>query len=167
MPALRPTRLPSPRTLRLAFALAVLGLAGAIAGGVIASHSGSSRETPVEWRDLSHGIGTLTGFGAPTRHVFRRQANYEGYIAEHLGTVIPVAYPDEMVVLFAAGPRSTPAYRLTVEGVVRKRGAIRVRIRELTPGVADRTPSRLTFPYIAISIPWTRTPVSIEWLGRQ
>lgn len=164
---LPPTRLPSPRALRLGFALAVLGLAGAVAGGVIAAHAGSSRETAVEWRDLSHGIGTLTGFGAPTRHVFRHESNYVRYVSEHLGTAVPVAYPDEMVVLFAAGPRSTPAYRLTVAGVVRKRGAIHVRVRELAPGVADRTPSRLTFPYVAISIPWTRTPVTIEWLGRQ
>ena len=71
-----------------------------------------------------------------------------------------------MVVLFAVGPRSTPAYRLTVAGVVEHRDSIVVRLRELTPGPTDTTPSRLTFPYRAISIPWSAKPVTIDWVGR-
>lgn len=118
------------------------------------------------YRDLTPAIGRLSEFGRPTPHVFRKERNYIRYVSERLGTAVPAGYPDNMVVLFAVGPRSTPAYRLTVAGVVRDEKGVRVQLRELAPGPGDRTPSRLVFPYRAISIPWTAGPVSIEWLGR-
>ena len=50
--------------------------------------------------------------------------------------------------------------------VVEQRSSVVVRLREVTPGVDDRAPSRLSFPYRAISIPWTAKPVTIDWVGR-
>lgn len=156
---------PTARTLRLAFAALVLALTGAVAGSVIENRSGGSTK-PVAYRDLTHAIGRLTEFGRPTSHVFRREQNYIRYVSERLGTAIPAGYPERMVVLFAVGPRSTPAYRVAVAGVVEKKSAIVVRLRETAPALDDRTPSRLAFPYRAISIPWSRKPVTIDWLGR-
>ena len=151
--------------MRIAAAVAVLGLCGAIAGSVVANRtSGASR--PVAYRDLTDAIGELREFGRPTPHVFRKERNYVRYISERLGTAVPAGYPEHMVVFFAVGPRSTPAYRLTVAGVVEQRSSVVVRLREVTPGVDDRTPSRLSFPYRAISIPWTAKPVTIDWVGR-
>lgn len=151
--------------LRLAVAVVVLGLTGAITGSVVANHTGDSTH-PVAYRDLTRAIGRLTAFGRPTPHVFRHEHNYTNYISERLGTAVPAGYPERMVVFFAVGPRSTPAYRLTVAGVVEHRDSIVVRLRELTPGLTDTTPSRLTFPYRAISIPWSAKPVTIDWVGR-
>ena len=155
-----------PAHLRIAFTLAVVSLAGAIAGSVVAAHTGNGPQRQVAFRDLAPAIGPLDAFGRPTQHTFRHERNYVRYINERNGTVIPVPYPEQMVVLFAVGPRSTPAYRVRVQEVVEDRRGIRVRIRETTPGPQDATPSRLTFPYIAISIPFSRKPVTIDWLGR-
>lgn len=151
--------------LRLAVAVIVLGLTGASAGSVLANRTGDSTDL-VAYRDLTHAIGPLTEFGRPTPHVFRHERHYVNYISERLGTAAPAGYPERMVVFFAVGPRSTPAYRLTVAGVVEHRDTIVVRLRELTPGPTDTTPSRLTFPYRAISIPWSAKPVTIDWVGR-
>ena len=71
-----------------------------------------------------------------------------------------------MVVLVAAGPRSTPAYRIDVVRVTEERNAVVVSLRERTPPATDPTPSGLVFPYRAISIPWSAKPVTIDWLGR-
>jgi hypothetical protein len=156
---------PAVRTLRLAFAALVLALTGTVAGSVIENRSGGSTK-PVAYRDLTHAIGRLTVFGRPTGHVFRHEKNYVRYISERLGTAVPAGYPDHMVVFFAVGPRSTPAYRVAVASVVEKKSAIVVRLHETAPGPDDRTPSRLVSPYRAISIPWSRKPVTIDWQGR-
>ena len=155
-----------PAHLRIAFAVLVLGLSGAIAGSVVAAHTGNGPQRQVAFRDLAPAIGRLSEFGRPTQHTFRHERNYIRYVSERLGTAVPVPYPEQMVVLFAVGPRSTPAYRVRVQEVVQDARGIRVRIRETAPGPGDTTPSRLTFPYIAISIPFSRKPVTIDWLGR-
>lgn len=154
------------RTLaRAAVTALALAVAGTVAGSVLADRDGGA-ERPVAYRDLTGAIGPLAPFGRPTSHVFRRERNYIRYISERLGTPVPGGHPERMVVLFAVGPRSTPAYRLTVAGVVERGDGIVVRLREITPGPGDGTRSRLVFPYRAISIPFTRKPVTIDWLGR-
>lgn len=167
-----PTRLHLPavgpgrrRAARLAFAVAVLGLTGAISGSVVANRTGDSAHA-LGWRDLTRAIGPLGEFGRPTTHVFRRERYYVRYVSERMGTALPAGFPQRMVVLVAAGPRSTPTYRLDVVRVVERRSAVVVSLRERTPGPADPTPSRLVFPYRAISIPWSAKPVTIDWLGR-
>ena len=165
-------RLPLPaggprrrRIVRLAVAVTVLGLTGATAGSVVANRTGGSSR-PLDWRDLTRAIGPLGEFGRPTTHVFRRERYYVGYVSERLGTALPAGFPQRMVVLVAVGPRSTPAYRLDVVRVAEKQDAVVVTVRERTPPPADTTPSRLVFPFRAISIPWSAKPVTIDWLGR-
>ena len=153
------------RAAQLAFAAVVLGLTGAIAGSVVANRTGDSSR-PLGWRDLTRAIGPLGGFGRPTTHVFRKERYYVGYVSERLGTARPAGFPQRMVVLVAAGPRSTPAYRLEVVRVAERRNNVVVTLRERTPLAADPTPSRLVFPYRVISIPWSAKPVTIDWLGR-
>jgi hypothetical protein len=162
LPAAGPGR---RRAARLVCAGVVLGLAGAVAGSVVANRTDGSTRS-LAWRDLTHAVGPLGEFGRPTTHVFRRERYYVRYVSERLGTAIPAGFPQRMVVLVAAGPRSTPAYRLEVVRVAERENAVVVSLREHTPGVADSTPSRLTFPYRAISIPWSAKPVTIDWLGR-
>ena len=162
LPAGEPVR---RRLAHLAFAAVVLGLTAAAAGSVVASRTGDSSR-PGGWRDLTRGIGPLGEFGRPTTHVFRRERYYIASVRERLGAAPPAGFPDRMVVLVAAGPRSTPAYRLDVVRVAERRSAIVVSLRERTPSATDTTPSRLTFPYRAISIPWSAKPVTIDWLER-
>lgn len=150
--------------LRLAVTALVVAAVAAVAADVIAGHVGGRQELDV--RDLTAAIGPLGEFGRPTTHVFRQERFYDGYVRERGGTVAPVAFPERMVVLFAVGPRSTPAYRLDVIGAAVKGGRVVVSVRETTPGVGDATPPRLTFPYRAISIPWSSKTVIIDWVGR-
>ena len=162
---LTPLRLPAARVVRSAVVIVLACLAGSVVGEIVHNHVGNDAR-PLPFRDLTRSIGRLTVFGAPTPHVFRYEKRYVRYISERLGTAIPAGFPDHMVVFFAVGPRSTPAYRLRVERVLEKRDAIEVQIRETAPGVGDTTPPALTFPYRAISIPWSAKPVTIDWLGR-
>ena len=154
------------RAARLAFAVSMLGLTGAIASSVVANNTGDSSR-PLGWRDLTLAIGPLGEFARPTTRVFRKERYYVRYLRERLGTAVPAGLPQRMVVLVAAGPRSTPAYRLEVVRVAERKNAVVVSLRERTPRVADPTPSRLAFPYRAISIPWSAKPVTIDWLGRR
>lgn len=158
-------RLPGARAVRSALIVVVACVAGAVVGEIVHNHVGNTPR-PLPFRDLTRSIGRLSEFGAPTPHVFRYEKWYARYISERLGTAIPAGFPDHMVVFFAVGPRSTPAYRLRVERVLEKRDAIVVQLREQTPGLNDTTPPALTFPYRAISIPWSAKPVTIDWLGR-
>ena len=151
--------------MRLAFAVVVVGLTGAIAGSVVANRTGNSSRA-LDWRDLTPEIGSLGAFGQPTTHVFRRERYYVRYVSERLGAALPAGFPQRMVVLVAAGPRSTPAYRIDVVRVTEERNAVVVSLRERTPPATDPTPSGLVFPYRAISIPWSAKPVTIDWLGR-
>ena len=153
------------RAARLAFVVVVLGLTGAIAFSVVGNRTGGSAR-PVAWRDLTRAIGPLGEFGRPTTHVFRKERYYVNYVSEQQGTAVPAGFPQRMVVLVAAGPRSTPAYRLEIVRVAERENAVVVSLRERTPRLADPTPSRLTFPYRAISIPWSAKPVTIDWVGR-
>lgn len=154
-----------PPLARLAVAAVVAIVVGLIAGYVVANRTGGSpRARP--WRNLSPGIGSLGVFNRPLGHVFRQRRYYVGYVRTHGGRVVPAGFPQHMVVFFAAGPRSTPAYRLGVTKVTEQHNAMVVSIVERTPGVGDRTPPRLSFPFLAISIPWSRKPVIIDWVGR-
>ena len=150
---------------RVAAVLAVLAATGAVAGSIANSHIGGEARAR-GWRDLTAAIGPLGQFGRPTGHVFRRERFYAGYVRARGGSAVPAGFPQRMVVLFAAGPRSTPAYRLDVVRVTERRYAVVVALREHTPSVGDPAPSRLSFPYRAISIPWSAKPVTIDWLGR-
>lgn len=150
--------------LRLAVTALVVAAVAAVAADVIAGHVGGSEQ--LEVRDLTGAIGPLGEFGRPTTHVFRQERYYSGYVRERGGTVAPVSFPERMVVLFAVGPRSTPAYRLEVVGAAVRGGRVVVSVRETTPSAADMTPPGLTFPYRAISIPWSSKTVIIDWMGR-
>ena len=153
------------RVRRAAVGVAVLAATGAVAGSIANSRGGGEAHSR-DWRDLTAAIGPLEQFGRPAGHVFRRERYYAGYLRERGGAVVPAGFPQRMVVLFAAGPRSTPSYRLDVVGVTERRHAVVVALRERTPGLDDPATSRLTFPYRAISIPWSAKPVTIDWLGR-
>ena len=150
---------------RVAVVVAVVAATGAVAGSIADSRSGGTAHAR-DWRDLTAAIGPLEQYGRPTGHVFRQERDYAAYVRAHGGTVAPAGFPQRMVVLFAAGPRSTPAYRLGIVGVTERRHAVVVALRERTPAADDPAPSRLTFPYRAISIPWSAKPVTIDWLGR-
>lgn len=150
---------------RVAVVAAVVVATGSIAGSIADSRGGGAAHAR-DWRDLTAAIGPLGGYGRPTGHVFRQERDYAAYLRAHGGTVAPAGFPQRMVVLFAAGPRSTPAYRLGVVDVTERRRAVVVALRERTPAADDPAPSRLTFPYRAISIPWSAKPVIIDWLGR-
>jgi len=150
--------------LRLAVTALVVAAVATVAADVVAGHVGGSSR--LEVRDLTAGIGPLGEFGRPTTHVFRQERYYAGYGRERGGTRVPVVFPERMVVLFAVGPRSTPAYRLEVVRAAERGGRIVVSVRETAPAVADATPPRLTFPYRAISIPWSSKTVIIDWVGR-
>jgi hypothetical protein len=143
----------------------VLAAVAAVAADVVAGHVGGSGR-PLDVRDLTATIGPLGEFGRPTTHVFRQERFYDGYVRERGGAVAAVEFPERMVVLFAVGPRSTTAYRLDVVGAAVKGGRVVVSVRETTPAVGDATPPRLTFPYRAISIPWSSKTVIIDWVGR-
>jgi len=76
-----------------------------------------------------------------------------------------VDFSSRQVLFVATGPRSSTGYAVDVLRVSKRDGEITVRIRERTPGLAERVEPRVTYPYRLLSLPAGRD-VFVDWLGR-
>jgi hypothetical protein len=77
-----------------------------------------------------------------------------------------VDWSREQVVVISLGPRSSTGYSLRIVRVVERRRGVDVIVRERTPSLGDPVEARVTYPYRAVAIRSTKTPVYVKLQGR-
>lgn len=155
------------RTLPLTLALVTAALAFVpfwIAYEHFVRHGGAH---PYPWRDATAQVGRLEP-GRQTGLLFDSTAALRHYLsrAEPGQPVARIRLHGSRALLIASGARSSTGYSVEVARVIAERGRIVVRVRERTPGLAERVAPRVTFPFRLITLPAGDKPVFLDWEGR-
>ena len=153
---------------RAAAALAIVLLAGGawIAYTELWSHGGGQ---PVAWHELPGALGTAE-LPKPVFLRFRKRRYLESYLAKTLPGPVPklppIDFTRDEALLAGGGARSSTGYSVRIESVSDERSRIVVRVREMTPSLADHVTARVTYPYLLATIPQSPKHVRFVWLGR-
>jgi hypothetical protein len=123
----------------------------------------------VAWRDLNPQLGRVE-FTRKVTAVYRSPAPLEGLLEATMPGRAPrpprVDWSREQVVVISLGPRSSTGYSLRIVRVVERRRGIDVIVREHAPSLGDPVEARVTYPYRAVAIRSTKTPVYVKLQGR-
>jgi hypothetical protein len=147
-------------------AAVVLAAAGA---WLLYANVWTGKAEQVAWRDLTPGLGPVeftrrvTGtYRSPERLRTLLEATMPGRAPE----VPRLDWSREQALVIALGPRSSTGYSLRIVRVVERRRAVEVIVRERTPSLGDPVEARVTYPYRAVAIRSTKTPVYVKLQGR-
>jgi hypothetical protein len=77
-----------------------------------------------------------------------------------------IDWSNEQVVVISLGPRSSTGYSLRIVRVVERRRGVDVVVKEQTPSLGDPVRAHVTYPYRAVAIRSTKTPVYVKLQGR-
>ena len=130
---------------------------------------GRGSEHEVAWRDLTPKLGRV-GFTRKVTAVYRSTPPLERLLEATMPGRTPklprVDWSREQVVVISLGPRSSTGYSLRIVRVVEHRRSVDVVVRERTPSLGDPVEARVTYPYRAVAIRSTKTPVYVKLQGR-
>jgi hypothetical protein len=130
---------------------------------------GRGSEHEVAWRDLTPQLGRVE-FTRKVTAVYRSRPPLERLLRATMPGRAPkpprVDWPREQVVVISLGPRSSTGYSLRIVRVVERRRGVDVILRERTPTLGDPVKARVTYPYRAVAIRSTKTPVYVKLRGR-
>jgi PrcB C-terminal len=130
---------------------------------------GRGGERDVAWRDLTPQLGRVE-FTRKVTVVYGSPAALERLLDATMPGRAPrpprVDWSREQVVVISLGPRSSTGYSLRVARVVEHRRGVDVIVRERTPSLGDPVEARVTYPYRAVAIRSTKTPVYVKLQGR-
>jgi PrcB C-terminal len=130
---------------------------------------GRGGEHDVAWRDLTPQLGRVE-FTRKVTAVYRSPAPLERLLEATMPGRAPgpprVDWSREQVVVISLGPRSSTGYSLRIVRVVERRRGVDVIVRERTPSLGDPVEPRVTYPYRAVAIRSTKTPVYVKLQGR-
>jgi hypothetical protein len=133
---------------------------------VLASRTGSDEESArVSWQDLSAQVGPIV-LTASQRRLFREPEQFARFLNRVEAQKKPrVDFEHRQLLLVSPGPRSSSGYAVEILRVDERGGKITVRVREQTPGLADRVDPHVTYPYALLSLP-AGEEVYVDWVGR-
>jgi len=121
-------------------------------------------DRPVAWLDLTPALGERRFARAATR-VIESRAELREVVP---GTrEPPVDFARRRAVLVTVGPRSSPAYRLSVVSVREERRQIVVVVREQTPELGGPAPPRVISPALLLTLPPSAKRVAVVLEGRE
>lgn len=102
--------------------------------------------------------------------VYHSQAPLDRLLAATMPGRAPKAprvdWSREQVVVVSLGPRSSNGYSLRIVRVMERRRGVDVVVKEETPLLGDPVRARVTYPYRAVAIRSTKTPVYVKLQGR-
>ena len=134
-------------------------LAAAVLLVLLVPH-GKSR--PVAWRDVSDQVAPVQTSDL-TQRLFRTPEQFHELFGSQVQP--PVDFASRQLLLVAPGPRSSTGYSVRILSVTERGVKITVKVRELTPTLADHVEARVTYPYKLLSLPAGKG-VLVDWAGR-
>lgn len=148
--------------------LAVSLLAGCGGGE---EKSGTSSSVAISYKDVTSEYPDLR-YEKTADFVFRSKAKLDklvkarGSVVRGKAKLPNIDFNKRMLVVVAAGVRSSAGYRLKPVSVRADGDTTVVRVRELTPPPDSMAASVLTYPYLALSISKRPGPVKVKGLSR-
>lgn len=166
----RPTTLGEPTgdSTLTAFLLAV-GLTAVVSAlSVVGCDQGPSKHS-VKYTNVTSDLPNLR-YEEPGHFVFRSEKELRDEIKrrslQRNPPVPRIDFSRQMLIVVAAGVRSSAGYRLKLLSLTGDRKKLAVKVKELTPPPNSLRATVLTYPYLALTVPTSNAEARVEFEGR-